>query len=133
MDAYLSKEVIWWLVAGSIAMFVGSLLAVPAIIVRLPADYFCYEARHRARPQGSVRSIYWVWLVAKNIAGLIFILAGMAMLVLPGQGLISILLGLSLTNFPGKYRLERFLISRPAILRSVNWIRRKADKDPLII
>ena len=76
---------------------------------------------------------YWAWLVAKNIAGLIFILAGMAMLVLPGQGLISILLGLSLTNFPGKYRLERFLISRPAILRSVNWIRRKADKDPLII
>mgnify|MGYP005656431805 FL=1 len=55
------------------------------------------------------------------------------MLVLPGQGLFTIFIGLILSNYPGKYRLERKLIAIPSILKTVNWLRKKSNKDPLEI
>jgi len=59
-------------------------------------------------------------------------LAGIAMLVLPGQGILAILGGIELMDFPGKYRLERWIVSRPAVLRSVNWLRRRMGRPPLV-
>ena len=55
----------------------------------------------------------------------ILIIAGIVMLVLPGQGILSILVGIGLTDFPGKYRLERWLARQPAVFNTMNWIRRK--------
>jgi hypothetical protein len=52
------------------------------------------------------------------------------MLVLPGQGLLAILVGVMLANFPGKYALERRIISRPAVARGVNRIREMAGRPP---
>lgn len=127
----LSDNVVWWLVAASVAMFLISLLAVPAIIIRLPVDYFCHERRRRAPPSGWRLPIYYSWLVAKNLAGCVFVMMGLAMLVLPGQGVLSILLGLSLINFPGKYQLEQYIVTRAPVRKSINWIRRKAHKPPL--
>ena len=69
----------------------------------------------------------------KNTAGVVFLTAGVAMLVLPGQGLLTILLGLMLINFPGKRRFELALIRRRPVLKSVNWIRRRAGREPLIV
>lgn len=117
-----------WLAAASLAMFIGSLVLVPLLLVRIPADYFLRdkeEARTARTPFG------WTVLIAKNIAGAILLLAGIAMLLLPGQGVISILAGLSLMNFPGKRRLERKIISRPSVLKSINWLREKAGKGAL--
>ena len=37
-------------------------------------------------------------------------LVGVAMLALPGQGLLTMLVGIMLMNFPGKFRLEQALI-----------------------
>ncbi len=75
-----------------------------------------------------------VWLIecAKILLGVLLLSAGIAMLVLPGQGLITILVGLSLIPFPGKRRLELFLLSRKEVRSSLNWIRIKANKDPFI-
>jgi len=61
------------------------------------------------------------------------ILAGIAMLVLPGQGLLSILIGVTLLNFPGKYALERRIVGRPAVSRTLNRIRARARRPPLEI
>ena len=55
------------------------------------------------------------------------------MLVLPGQGLFTIFMGLILSNYPGKYKLERKLISILGILKLVNWLGEKANKPPLDI
>lgn len=55
------------------------------------------------------------------------------MLVLPGQGLFTILMGLILSNYPGKYNIERRFISIPSVLRTVNWLRKKSNKPPLEI
>ena len=54
------------------------------------------------------------------------------MLVLPGQGLLTLLVGFLLVDAPGKYRLERWLVSRKAVLRPINWLRRRKGRQPLI-
>ena len=72
-----------------------------------------------------------VLLLGKNILGCILIVMGLAMLVLPGQGLLTILIGTLLLDFPGKFKFERWLISRKPILRTSNWLRKKAHKAPL--
>ena len=55
------------------------------------------------------------------------------MLILPGQGILTILIGLFLMNFPGKFKLERKLIAMPKVLKSLNWIRTKAGKEPFVL
>jgi hypothetical protein len=72
-----------------------------------------------------------LYLVVKNLIGFILILAGIAMLVLPGQGVLTIVVGMVLMNFPGKFRLERWLATRPPVWRSLNWLRKKATRPVL--
>ena len=72
-------------------------------------------------------------LVAKNAVGILLVVMGIAMLVLPGQGLLSLVLGIMLLNFPGKFRLQRWLVSRRPVLRSINWLRRRANREPLFV
>ena len=79
------------------------------------------------------RALFWLVLLAKNLLGVVFVLMGIAMLVLPGQGLLSIFVGVMLLNFPGKYRFERWLIKKPSVLRSINWLRRKSRRPPLVL
>ena len=70
-------------------------------------------------------------IFGKNVIGLLLIVGGLLMLVLPGQGLLTMITGLLLINYPGKYRLEQKLVSKPSIFRALNWIRIKANKPPL--
>lgn len=117
-----------WLAAASVVMFVGSLLAVPAILIRLPADYFTHPRRRTAVPAGWPVVGYYGWRMTKNVAGVVLIFMGAAMLVLPGQGILSMLIGLSLLDFPGKFRLERWIATRPPIRRSLDWIRQRYQR-----
>jgi UPF0716 family protein affecting phage T7 exclusion len=120
-----------WLFGAGVAIFVASLFIVPAVIVRMPPDYFA----HRKRPVGqfgqSHRAIRIAYKVGKTLLGVLLIAAGMAMLVLPGQGLLTMLIGFFLLEFPGKYRLEQWLVSRPRVLKSINWLRKRAKREPL--
>ncbi|MFO8032450.1 MAG: PGPGW domain-containing protein [Desulfohalobiaceae bacterium] len=68
----------------------------------------------------------------KNLLGIVLVLAGLAMLVLPGQGLLSIILGLALTNFPGKFKLQRRLVGYPSVLNSLNWLRRRFGRPSFL-
>jgi hypothetical protein len=63
-----------------------------------------------------------------NAAGSLFIVAGIAMLVLPGQGVITIVVGLLLIDFPGKFRLERWLARRRPLMRGITWIRSRTNE-----
>ena len=122
---------IWAMATVSIFFFLASLLLIPWLIVRLPADYFHPETRKPLRTDSPHPKLDFLLSVFKNLFGGLFILAGLIMLVLPGQGLLTILIGITLTNFPGKYRLEQGLARRKNILRAMNWFRRKARKAPL--
>jgi len=69
----------------------------------------------------------------KNLLGYLLILFGIAMLVTPGQGLLTVIIGLMLIDFPMKYRLERWLAGRKNVLNAMNWLRQRAHKKPLYI
>jgi hypothetical protein len=117
--------------AASIALFVASLLAIPWFVARLPADYFCL---HRDRPSllhvenPSLRKLL---KVGKNLLGALLLLAGIAMLLLPGQGIITILVSLVLLDFPGKRRFLSRLVARPHVAKTLNGIRRRRGEPPL--
>jgi hypothetical protein len=123
---------IWWLGILSIMTFVISLFLIPFLVVRIPADYFLFEKRQSMRKKAGSPRIA-IWVILKNLVGACFILAGMAMLVLPGQGLLTILIGVMMTNFPGKFALERSLVRSRTVLRAMNWIRRRNNRPPLRI
>jgi len=125
------EEYAVWLGAGSVGMLILAMLAVPWLVCRLPRDYFLPEHRRRLADRGPVPPIYWPLVIGRNLLGAIFILLGLIMLVTPGQGLLTLLAGLWLTNFPGKYSLERRLVAAPGVLRAVNWIRSRRGYPPL--
>ena len=121
------------LVAASIIAFAVTLIAVPLLVVRIPSDYFTHGRRHKKLWAGHHPVVRGVSLIGKNLLGYVFVIAGTAMLVLPGQGMITILVGIMLLDFPGKYRLERWVVARPALLRCINWLRQRAKRSPLVL
>jgi len=127
------ENLLFWSLLVSVITFVGTLLVVPVIVSRIPVDYFSHERRERTEWAEHHPAIRMALLVAKNLFGYVIILMGIAMLVLPGQGLLTIIIGLMLINFPGKYRLERWLVSRKPILKSINWLRQRAGQPPLLV
>ena len=121
-------ELVAWVTGGSVVLFIVSLVVVGVVLVKLPADYFKGKARRRRERKGKGNV---VWRVAKNVLGVAILAAGVAMLVLPGQGLLALLIGVMLTDFPGKYRVERWILSRKKVLSGANWLRGKFDAPPL--
>lgn len=121
------------LAAASVVMFAASVLVTPMLVARLPADYFA----HRRRPPGTLDRLRpgWRWslMAVKNAAGAALLVAGVAMLVLPGQGLLTLLAGLLLIDLPGKYRAQKWLVRRRGVLGGLNWVRRRAGRSPLVL
>lgn len=128
-----NETTLWWLAAGSVVTFVGTLIAVPWLIVRIPPDYFTHRKRQKVPWADQHRFVRAVLVFAKNVLGCVFLVAGILMLMLPGQGILTIFIGTVLLDFPGKYRLQRWVVSRPRVLRSINWLRRRAGRDPLVL
>lgn len=120
-----------WLTLASGIVFIGTLVLMPWLIARIPADYFSHGRRHKAPWTGEHPALRLLLVAGKNLLGCLVVVAGVAMLVLPGQGLLTILLGGMLLDFPGKYRLERWAISRGPVLRTINRLRRRAGREPL--
>jgi hypothetical protein len=125
------QTLLWSLGAASIVMFAASLFAIPTIAVRMQPDYFAHETRPPSRWAHRAPPVRVAFVVGKNLLGVVLILAGIAMLVLPGQGLLTLVIGFFLLDFPGKYRFERWLVARPAVHRPLNWLRRRAGREPL--
>ena len=123
-----------WIGILSMATFVGTLIIIPILVVRIPADYFM---RKKQKPEPCYKNQYVVicliGLFFKNLFGIIFVLAGVAMLFLPGQGFITILIGIMMLNFPGKFALQLRIVQQPTVLRAINWMRTKADQPALEI
>ena len=102
-----------WLAVLSVIMFVGTLAVLPFLVVRIPYDYFTNKKRHHLRFADRHPAIRVTFLVLKNLLGAVFIAAGIAMCVLPGQGILTIVIGLTLVDFPGKFLLEALADSPP--------------------
>jgi hypothetical protein len=116
---------------ASLVMLVASAVLTPMMLVKIPANYFLLDKPPlMTRLRGATPGYRWVILL-KNLLGGVCVVAGILMLVLPGQGLLTILAGVFLLDFHGKKELERKLVSRPRILKSVNWLRRHYGKPEL--
>jgi len=124
--AYFSshRTALTWVSCVSVAMFVGSLLLIPWLVARAPTDYF-------VRPPVTHRgALAWFNKVLRNVLGVVLMVAGIAMLVLPGQGLLMVLLALTLLDFPGKHALIHRLVVRQSVWRALTYLRKRAHKEP---
>jgi len=116
----------------SLLTFLFSLILLPILILAIPEDYFVEKQRHPMTWKKSGYFFRMTVLILKNLLGVIFFFMGLLMLVLPGQGILTILAGLFLLDFPGKFLLLRWMARKDRVMRSLNWIRRKGNKEPFI-
>jgi hypothetical protein len=128
-----NQTLLWVLSGSSIVLLVASFFLVPFAVSRIRPDYFAHEKR----PDRS-----WINLhpavrvgihIGKNLIGIVLLLTGVAMLALPGPGLITLLVGFFLLDFPGKYRIEKWLVRKAVVHRPINWLRHRAHRAPLDI
>lgn len=132
VQQYVSTDTLIWLTALSFVFFIGTLIAIPFILVRLPADYFDVRVP-RPWMQDRHPVLRVVGHIAKNALGAVFLFAGFLMLFLPGQGVLTMLIGISMLDFPGKRNIEAKLISQPTVLSVINRMRKKRGKPPLVL
>ena len=132
IESYVPANVLIWFAVSSVFMFVGTLVAIPIILVRLPADYFDIR-KPRPWMENHHPILRLLGHMVKNVVGAIFLFAGFLMLFLPGQGVLTMLIGLSLIEFPGKRRVEAKIVGQSTVLSTINAMRAKFDKPPLII
>jgi len=85
----------------------------------LPANYF---ARTLAERQ-EYRREHWAWYLARNVLGVLILVAGVVMLFMPGQGLLAILVGVMLVDFPGRRTVVRKIIERRGVMSAANRLR----------
>ena len=130
---FLSEYKIYlvWLGTLSFTIFIFSLLTIKWLVALIPSDYFIKKNNSEFR---SNYPIFWlVSIIIKNLVGYTLIVGGILMLVLPGQGLFTIFVGLMLSNYPGKFYIERKFIAIPSVLRAINWLRKKSNTPPIKI
>jgi archaellum biogenesis protein FlaJ (TadC family) len=126
-----NRTLLTWASAASVVMFLLTPLVVGWIVIRLPEDYFTAARPHPTAAWERHHVLRPIVLVLKNLVGVVLLVAGLVMLVTPGQGVLTIVVGLTLISFPGKPRFERWLATRPAVWRSINWLRHRAGREAL--
>ena len=126
---YFANERIWQILGIlSIIFFIGTLITVPLLIIILPSRYLVED--RLCRPM-SRWTTYIFYILFKNMLGGLFIIAGLFMLILPGQGLVTLAIGFMLINFPGKRKLVLQITRRQGVRTMINRLRAKAAKPPL--
>ncbi len=124
------EHVGWILGIASVATLVLSAFLIPYLIVWLPADFYA-EHSDRRRVFQDRPLLRFLFLAGKNALGTLLLVSGIVMLALPGQGILTIVAALALLNYPGKRRLEMLILRTPAVLKTINRLRRSAGREPL--
>ena len=128
-----NQTILIWTTAISVLLALATLVAAPLAIVKIPDDYFLESKR--SKPGTSFGSHHRVAAalvrVARNLLGWPLIFGGLMLVFTPGPGLIVAIIGVALADFPGKYRLQRWLITRGKVLQTANKLRARYGKPPL--
>lgn len=115
----------------SVLVLVGSLWICHYVLITIPPNYFQRKHAPFEQWRTSRPILWWTLVITKNLVGALLILAGLIMFFTPGQGILTLLLGISLVDVPGKRKLERKIIQRPAVLGLINRLRARANQPPL--
>jgi hypothetical protein len=124
LSSWLSHPAVEWsLGIFSLVAVLASVVLVPRFLAKLPRDYLngTTEPEPHSMPSRILR----------NVLGVLLVLLGVAMLLLPGQGLLTLLVGILLVDFPGKHAFVVRLLGRPKVLAVVNKLRARHDAPPL--
>ena len=129
----MNSDLLFLLGSLSIFILIISVFMMVLIISFLPEDYFKSENRNLI---SSVQNSHYpllklLVLITKNFFGILLLLSGILMLVLPGQGILTIITGLVFMDYPGKYKFERKLLRQKGVINSINWIRSRLGKPSL--
>ena len=122
-----------WIGVISFLVFSLSLLSLPWLVAMIPEDYFLSQKRKRTILENEGFGTWFVIFILKNSIGLLLVTGGVLMLFLPGQGVLTIIAGLIMTDYPGKFELERRIVSNKKILEKLNWLRDKTNQPSLKI
>lgn len=117
-----------------VASFLFNLAIVSVILVKLPADHF-KKNRKTKFWDGPNPVLHAAKVIGKNLLGVVLVVLGIVLSLpgVPGQGLLTILLGVMLLDFPGRDRLEQKLLSKPSIVNTINKLRERFGKPPLVL
>ena len=117
-----------------IASFLLNLAIVSLILVKLPADHFSKNRKTKFW-DGRNPALNAAKVIGKNLLGVLLVVLGIVLSLpgVPGQGLLTILLGIMLLDFPGRDRLEQKLLSKPSIVNTINRLRERFGKPPLVL
>ena len=122
---------LWSLGGTSLAILIAGVVVIPALVVRIPPDYFMHEKRELPAWVNRRPFIKFLVVAGKNILGGVLILASIAGFLLPGLGVVTLVIGLFLVDFPGKYRFMKWLIGRRFIHGPVNRLRKRRGGEPI--
>lgn len=128
----VSTDILLWGVAVYVAATVAALAVGLRVLLALPPTYFVVSIV----PSGSTR-LTWRAIaarIARNAAGIVLVAIGVVLSLpgIPGQGLVTILVGVMLLDFPGRHRIERKVLGRPAVLIRINRLRARFGRPPII-
>jgi hypothetical protein len=124
VDFLLAPGTLLGLTLLSVITCVVSVVAASWALRRLPVDYLLLDAGQA--PRGGLLQLL------RNVVGAVLLLLGVAMLVLPGQGLLTIIAALSLMDFRGKRRLEQRLMLQPRVFAAINRYRLRSGHPRLL-
>ncbi len=127
LDSY--GYIVTWLGIISGFTFFLSLLLIPLFINWLDSDFFLH-IHERPKRENEHPLMFLLLRILRYSIGVFLITAGVLMLFLPGQGLLTIILGIVLLDFPAKRALTDKIISYQKIQKGLNWIREKGAKSP---
>jgi hypothetical protein len=105
----------------SAALIAATLVATPRLIRRLPEDYLVRDPPKRP----------WPTRLAINACALAVIALGVAMLILPGPGIVTVLIGVALLDLPVRRRALAWIVRRPKVERLVQTLRARGGQPPL--
>jgi len=124
--------------AGAIALISILVVLVYAVVMfvavsRVSPDYFVSRAPSESTWRSRHPIVRFLGHVVKNVIGVVLLFVGLAMLVLPGQGMLTIVVALMLLDFPGKRRLTLRILRLRHVRSAIDWMRAKAKQPPLIL
>jgi small-conductance mechanosensitive channel len=116
-----------------VILLIGSVVSL-TVLIRLSPDYFAaaHAQNYRNADHGILSR---AGVILKNLLGAALIVLGVVLSLpgIPGQGLLTVLAGILLLDFPGKRKLLFKMLSRPSLLRSINRLRAKFSRPPLLV
>ena len=130
MEDWISKDTLLWVSMASGAGLLVMAVVTPWLIVRMPEDFFSKPQRYNwiDRKPAAIRVPI---RILKNLLAFALVIVGVVMFLTPASGLFPILFGVVLADVPGKQKLQRWILTRKTIRKSMNWLRRKFHRKPV--